>query len=921
MKLFRDEDMEERGNSGRRFIEESFPIKEVSGESSQEKNIRHGHISTLHIWWARRPLASSRATAYAALTPAPKSLEEWSEKTKFITELSKWENSLNRNIVERAREEILKANGGVPPKVLDPFAGGGSIPLEALRLGCETYASDYNPVATLILKCTLEYPQKFGRREGEDPQTMSMVDKAEENRLIRDVKRWGEWVLEEVKKEVGRFYPPDEDGSVPVGYIWARTVPCQNPSCGTEIPLMRQYWLAKKADKKVALYPFVSDGKVEFKVVGTGYEPMPEGFNPERGTVRKAVVSCPACGSTIASNNLHQIFKKNEAGQRLVAVVLYKEGATGKRYRIATENDYATFKEAEAYLQKKREQLAKEWGIDPVPDEPTLEGKGRGAERAFSVRNYNMNTWGDLFNSRQNLAIITFIEKLINAHKKMLAAGLATDYSKAITTYLGFTISRMCDYLSSFCMWNNPWELVNHMFARQTLSMLWDYGELNPFSEILSGTWKSMSRQVLKAINVAILPTSVNNIPTVFQSSATSIDYPNDYFDAVLTDPPYYDNIPYSYLSDFFYVWLKRSIGDLYPDLFSTPLTPKSKEIVAYSNGEGGWEGGKRFFEEMLKKAFQEINRVLKPGGIAIIVYAHKSTSGWETLINSLLDSGLVITAAWPIHTEMKSRLRAMESAALGSSIYIVARKMQRAQVGAYKDVKEELKEFLNRKMEKLWNEGVSGADFFVSAIGASVQVFGRYEKIIREDTTVRADILLEDVRRIVTDYAVRQVLHNGIAAEISNLTRFYLLWRWSYGETVLPFDEARKLAQSTGIDLAQEWTKPNIFIEKQKELVRLLGPKERTLEDLKSVENKDMIDVLHLALLLWQKGDRQAMLELLSDTGYGSRDSFYRVAQAISESLPPESQEKKLLEGFLAGRERLSADVRQSRVQRRLFE
>lgn len=221
--------------------------------------------------------------------------------------------------------------------------------------------------------------------------------------------------------------------------------------------------------------------------------------------------------------------------------------------------------------------------------------------------------------------------------------------------------------------------------------------------------------------------------------------YPNGFFDAVITDPPYYDNVPYSYLSDFFYVWLKRSIGHLYPELFSTPLTPKSQEIVAYSNGEGGWEGGKIFFEGMLKKSFIEINRVLKPNGIAVIVYAHKSTAGWETLVNSLLDSGLVITAAWPIHTEMGGRLRAMESAALSSSIYIVARKLQKVKIGVYKDVKEELMDFLHKKMDLLWKEGVSGADFLISAIGASVMVFGKYEQILRENAVVRADVMLED--------------------------------------------------------------------------------------------------------------------------------------------------------------------------------
>ena len=219
----------------KRFIEKSFPVKEVSAESAREKNIRHGHICTLHIWWARRPLASSRATAYAALTPAPKDIDEWDKKRQFIIELSKWENSLNPQLIQRARKEILEANGGVPPKVLDPFGGGGSIPLEALRLGCETYSNDLNPVAVLIQKCTLEYPQKYGKPTAVETEGM-FSGTAMRNPLLEDVKKWGAWVLAEVKKELGQFYPEEEDGSIPVGWIWANTIPCQNPSCGTEIP-------------------------------------------------------------------------------------------------------------------------------------------------------------------------------------------------------------------------------------------------------------------------------------------------------------------------------------------------------------------------------------------------------------------------------------------------------------------------------------------------------------------------------------------------------------------------------------------------------------------------------------------------------------------------------------------------------------
>jgi len=403
----------------------------------------------------------------------------------------------------------------------------------------------------------------------------------------------------------------------------------------------------------------------------------------------------------------------------------------------------------------------------------------------------------------------------------------------------------------------------------------------------------------------------------VNQASATELPYPDNYFDAVFTDPPYYDNVPYSYLSDFFYVWLKRSIGDLYPELFMTPLTPKSKEIVAYSHQEGGFEAGKRYFEEMLKKSFKEISRVLKPNGIATIVYTHKSTSGWETLINSLLESDLVVTASWPIDTEMKARLRAKESAALASSIYFVCRKMERKEIGWLNEVKEEIKNHIYKKLETLWKEGISGADYFIAAIGSAIEIFGKYKKVMDyEGNEINASKLLEYVREIVTDYAVRQILHNGIAEELSSLTRFYLLWRWTYKEAKVHFDDARKLAQSTGVDLGKEWNRG--FIKKEKEFISVLGPQDRTLND---IGNEEMIDVLHKVLLLWKSGRKEEIKSVLSETGYGRKEAFYRVAQAISETLPNDSKEKKLLDGFLSGKDKLVEEIKDKYKQRGLFE
>lgn len=479
------------------FIEDTFPVKEVSEESSREKNIRHGHISTLHIWWARRPLASSRATSFSALIPAEKDPVKKDRLRSFIIELSKWENSLNQKTIERARELIFNSNGGAPPKVLDPFSGGGSIPLEALRLGCEVHSVEYNPVAVLILKCTLEYPQKYGRAKNKDSKFIEV----EYNPLLEDVKYWGNWVLERAKEEIGRFYPQDPDGSIPVGYIWARTIPCQNPTCNAEIPLMRQFWLAKKDNRKISLMPIADkiNNQVDFIIVEEdskgnwkpidSLKPAPysliPNFDPEKGTVLRAIVTCPVCGSTIDDDTTRKLFQEGKAGQRMVAVVLNKGQGTGKRYRLAREKDLEVFKEAEKYLETKRAKLMEEWGIDPVPDEelPPKETLG------FRVQRYGMLKWGDLFNPRQKLAMITFTEKVREAYQRIREQGVDEDYAKAVVAYLGLGVDRLATYLVVLTRWRPDALSFERAFDRQALPMVWDYGEVNPFSDA-RGCWE-----------------------------------------------------------------------------------------------------------------------------------------------------------------------------------------------------------------------------------------------------------------------------------------------------------------------------------------------------------------------------------------------------------------------------------------------
>ena len=886
------------------FIESDFPVKEVSEESVREKNIRHGHISTLHIWWARRPLASSRASIYAALTPEPKDEEERLKRAQFISNLSKWENSLNKNIIERAREDILEANGGKPPKVLDPFAGGGAIPLEALRLGCETYASDLNPVAVLIEKATLEYPQKYGRKKG---SSNHFGDK-EINPLLDDVKKWGNWVLEEAREEIGKFYPQDADGSIPVGYIWARTVKCQNPSCGAEIPLVRQTWLAKKEKKKVAYKVIPKGNKIEFEIrEGDAID-----FDPTTGTVSRAKVVCPCCNSGLSDKETRKQFHEGKAGQRMIVVVLHHPKRTGKTYRLATEKDLEIFYEAERYLEKKRRELFEKWGFDPVPDEMLPIERVRGFS-GFRVLLYGMTKWGDLFNLRQKLALITFVEKVREAYKKMIDEAYEEEYAKAVVSYLALGVDMTAAFTNTLARWENTSEAIKQLYSRQALPMLWDYAEVNPFSSS-SGSFETGWKYYFKVIDHC---SQTHRIPaTATQSSATELPYPDNFFDAVITDPPYYDNVAYSDLSDFFYVWLKRTIGDLYPDLFATPLTPKGEEIIK----DPGRYKDEVFFEDMITKAFKEIHRVLKEKGIACIVFAHKSTDAWETIINAVLNSGLYLTASWPVHTEMKARLTAQETASLASSIYMVCRKRTEKSTAYFNEIKPQIEARIKEKLDQFWNEGIGGSDFFISAIGPAMEVFGKYECVEKlSGEKVSAKELLEFVRKSVSEYALTKILKSPDLGGIDEETRFYLLWRWTYNLAKVHFDDARKLAQAVGVEITEQWG--NGYIKKEKEFIYVLSAKERGRNFLEKSKFESMIDVLHASLLYWEQNNRKAITELLEETGNQNNNAFWQVAQAISEVLPEGDKEKQMLQGFLYGREGYEkADAKVDKYQKTLF-
>jgi len=954
----------------KKFIEWDFPFYEVGEESHGEKYIRKGHPSTFHPWWTRKPLASSRATNFASLIDLPESPEEREDIKELIKDITPWKAVKNGNNddIKKAREMVLNQYE-TPPRVLDPFAGGGSIAIESVRLGCETYASDYNPIAVLIEKGIIEWPQKFGikkeiplnsafeselkksgytKQQIEDIQTGSHKSLQEHesvkvNLLAHLVEKFANRVLEESEKEIGEYYPKEnaknlvgkremeiQEGWIPVGYVWARTTPCQNPNCSAEIPLIKRFWLSKKENKKIVHKPIINEekNKINFKILeGKDLkEAMKQGFNPNKGTVSNGNAECPICGQVTKGKQIKQISKENSMGERMIAVVFHHPNEVGKKYRIATEEDIKTFKKSKKKLNEKIENW--QWSFNPVPDEligtpdnrEYKEG-GRLYYNYLSIFRYGMTRWGDLFNPRQKLALITFMEKIKLSYEDILQEcrewGLEKhgikpkELTEVIMGYLSLIFSNFLNRMTTLNVWYIQGEKIQNTYSRQALPMMWSYVEIYPNSKS-SGSWSSNIKDIIDGIKTY----SFENKKSIMceKNSADSLPYEDNSFDAIFTDPPYYDSVPYANLSDFFYVWLKRCIGDVFPDLFSTPLTPKTEEAIAELPLIRGMDKekanqlfeqikGAEDFEDMLSKSFKEMHRVLKPTGMAIIIYGYKTTKGWESMLKSLIKADFVITTSWPVRTEMKTRLKARKTAAIDSTIYMVCRKSTREEIGFWKDIKPAIKDRVEEKLQQFWNEGIVGGDFFISAIGPGMEIYSKYKKVEKySGEKVTTEDLLKYIRSITTDYVVDTLLKDASPTEVDSASQFYIAYRWTYLDNKVEFDDARRIASGMGVEL-DNFSGDDGFVKQSRKYTSVLGPQDR--EEIERIDN--MVDVMHKSVLLWNEGHQDEIKELLSTTGYGEKPAFWQFCQAVAETLMNGNKEKQLLEGFLMGREKYS--------------
>lgn len=769
----------------------------------------------------------------------------------FIADFANWDNSSDVRYLNTARaltqsaHEALGGKPGTRPLVVDPFAGGGSIPLEALRVGADAYASDLNPVAVLLNKVVLEYIPKYGQT------------------LADEVRKWGKWVKAEAEKELAEYYPKDPDGATPIAYLWARTITCEGPGCGAEVPLIRGLSLAKRPNRSIALklIPKPAEKCVDFELI---HDAKPA--NVKEGTVKRGSATCPCCGYTTPVASVRKQLKPRRGGAddaRMFCVVTTKPTEQGRFYRLPTQRDLDAVKRAKEELERRKREWTGELSL--VPDEPYPDETGAGAISSSVL--YGFTNWGDLFTSRQLLSLTTLVRitKQIKTEKKVIESD---HFLKSILLCLAITVNRQVDKTSTLCRWDSTRENPQGAFGRQALPMIWDFNEVYPFSGS-GGDYETALNWVINVLNNQNFDHNLEKINTaiVIKNSATNLPLNPDTVDAIVTDPPYYDAIAYGDLSDFFYVWLKRSIGEFYPELFNSILVNKTEEVVQLSKRFKGpySHKTKEYFENGMFNAMNESKRVLIPSGIGVVVFAHKTTAGWEAQLQSLINSGWIISASWPIDTELGNRMNAMGTASLASSIHLVCRPRENPDgsvrtddVGDWRDVLHELPIRIHEWMPRLADEGVVGADAIFACLGPALEIYSRYSRVEKpngEQVLLRE--YLEKVWEAVAREALTVIFHDADTSGFEEDARLTAMWLWTInggeqngapssapddeetgddeeksagkkagvkGGFILEYDAARKIAQGLGAHPEDMRT----LVEVKGDTARLLPVSER---------------------------------------------------------------------------------------------
>lgn len=944
----------------RRLIEVDLPIAQVSEHARDGRSVHHGHITAIHIWWARKPLPSCRATSLAALLVDPddpacpddfrqqaSSALEGVYGTKFsngslrkgllrfVSDFASWKRAGDADFRAAARSLTAASHAAVfgdsgPAFLADPFCGGGSIPLEGLRLGTSTYASDLNPVATLISKVTLEYVQRFGES------------------LFSAVERAGVAIAAAAQERLAAFYPR-VDGQ-PVAYLSFRRIRCEGPNCGADVVLTSKFHLSRKGAKSVGLRLAGWKGpEPQFEIAEGPLASFPQ------PTVRRGAATCLRCGYTIPVERVREQLTELGGGahRALLAAVAITDASGNRAFRKPTEADLQALEAARKAVEKMDRQRAE--GLPALPSEPLPPIGTLG----FRVQRYGMLRWRDMFTPRQLLTISTLVELV----RDTLPDDRGPDgLGVAVRSCLALAVDRLCDYQNTGCSWNPSGSALPHLFTRQALPIIWDYGEANPLASS-SGSWTGAVDHVIRGLRNALVSEQGADVG---MASASHHPLPTDCAHLVVTDPPYYDAIPYADLSDFFYVWLRRMLAEDHPGLFSTALVPRENECIV--NPVAGKD--REYYRRVMTDALAEARRVTRPDGIGIIIFAHKSTSGWEDLLAAMLDAGWIITASWPIDTENASRLRARNSAVLGSSIHLVCRPREYPDgslvtdtVGDWRDVLAALPKRIHEWMPRLAREGIVGADAIFACLGPALELFSRYARVEKvSGEPVSLGEYLEQVWAAVSREALAMIFDEADATGLEPDARLTAMWLWTleagaHGKATaeeaegeqgaestghstagqgfpLEFDAARKIAQGLGASLDEL----GAIVEVRGDTARLLSVAERSarllgvagankkvatgrrkkqmtlFEEVAEASSEQgwgdsgapepgatTLDRVHQAMLLFGAGRGESLRRFLAESGAGAQPMFWRLSQSLAALYPSGSNEKRWVEGVLA--------------------
>lgn len=798
----------------KKLIEVALPLEAINVASAREKSIRHGHPSTLHLWWARRPLAACRAVLFASIVDDPSSeperfpTEEAQEVERqrlfrIIEELVKWENTTNETVLNAARAEIMRATNGNPPPVLDPFCGGGSIPLEAQRLGLEAHGSDLNPVAVLITKALIEIPPKFADQPPVHPVapgqgTFAAREWRGAQGLAEDVRYYGKWMRDEAERRIGHLYPkaalPDGSEATVIAWLWVRTVKCPNPACGVIMPLARSFAISTKKGREAWAEPIIDRNAktIEFQV-------RSDVTSPPIGTTSRKGARCICCNTPVPFDYIRVEGKAGRMGVQMMAIVC--EGRQGRSYLSPT-----SFQEAVAKQAKPNWVPNTEMAYNPFSLRPPL---------------YGFTKFSDVFSLRQLVALSTFSDLVLEARERVRSdasnSGLRSDetpldlggagttgYADAVATYLSFAVDRGANYWSSLTPWGG--DFIVQTFGRQALAMIWDYAEGNPFSSS-TGNFLGAIDWIVKCIDVAI---PASGIATAVQADAASIESEQKGA-LVCTDPPYYNNIDYADLSDYFYIWLRRSLGKIYPQLLSTLQVPKAQELVATPYRFGGdRKSAERFFEEGLGKAFSRMRLIQNDEYPLVLFYAFKQTessteedngasttslptsTGWETMLEGLLKAGFSITGTWPSRTERDQGLKSGMNV-LASSIVLVCRpRPENARAATQREFLGMLRRELPTALKMLQRGNVAPVDLAQAAIGPGMAVFSRHSRVVESDgKPMRVRTALQLINQALDEVLTEQ------EGEYDGDTRWALAWFEQHAHDDAPFGQADVLARA----------------------------------------------------------------------------------------------------------------------------